>query len=51
MAAQDAEWQTSEQEDTDVYTGQEKQAGSADNDDTKELLAVQNIEYEEQGCS
>ncbi len=49
MAAQFAEWRTSEQEDTDVYTGQEKQAGCADNTETKELPVVQNIKYEEQG--
>ena len=46
LAAQNARCRTSKPEDADVRIGQKKQADSTDDAEAKELLAVQNIEYE-----
>ena len=51
LAAQNARWQTSELEDAVICTSQKTQAVSADDAETKERLAVQIIEHEEQGIS
>ena len=51
LASQNARWKTSEPEAAGICTSQKTHAVSTDDAETKERLAIQNLEYEEQGSS